>query len=122
MPIPSLQRDKGNLPLDLTAGKSANGHAEVGAGVLGMLHASMQLARQAANGITHLRAPNAYVTSTLDAVRANVFLPRAAGPHMVAGMPEESVWHMSISSFAFQVRSAYVPYVLHYRALSFLMA
>ena len=88
-------------PLGLSGAKSRLGHAETGAGALGMLHVALQLGQLSAHGITHLRTPNPYVVSML-AVGAAVHMPRQGGPspHADAAV-EERV--MGVSSFAFQV-------------------
>ena len=48
----------GTLPVTFTAAKSALGHAEAGAGVLGMLHAAAGLSQHMSQPLTHLRALN----------------------------------------------------------------
>jgi len=85
-------------PLTFTAAKSRLGHAETGAGVLGMLHAWWQLSQCAAPGITHLRAVNPYVEGSLQRSQGAVFLPRQPA----AGFAVSDLC-TGISSFAFQV-------------------
>ena len=75
-------------PLAFTTAKSRLGHAETGAGVLGMLHAWRQLSQGTTHSITHLRSVNPYVASTLEGSRgAAALLPRCAA--LVSGMPSE---------------------------------
>ena len=90
-------------PLTLTSAKSRLGHAETGAGVLGMLHAWRQLQQAASCGITHLRGINPHVAGCIDgdgSGAAACHLPRLAAP--AAQLDSEPC--AGISSFAFQVR------------------
>ena len=91
------------LPVVLTAAKSRLGHAETGAGVLGMLHVWRQLSGASTASITHLRTPNPYVVSTLAGARAAMFMPRQPGPAPVPEVEGDGRL-MGVSSFAFQVR------------------
>ena len=100
---PRLER-----PLALTAVKSRLGHAETGAGVQGMLHAWRQLSQSLANSITHLRAVNPYVTTSLDQGNVAVSLPRQALPDVVLS-PTADAPCAGISSFAFQVSLGGMP-------------
>jgi len=94
--LPPLQTGRAQ-PLTFTAAKSRLGHAETGAGVLGMLHAWWQLTHCAAPGITHLRAVNPYVEGSLQRSQGAVFLPRQPAAGFVGSLCT------GISSFAFQV-------------------
>ena len=85
-------------PLAFTAAKSRLGHAETGAGVLGMLHAWWQLSQSAAPAVTHLRTINAYVEGSLQRSQGAVFLPR----QLAAGLSASELC-TGTSSFAFQV-------------------
>ena len=87
-------------PLVLSAAKSRVGHAETGAGTLGMLHAWRQLQQVASSSNTHLRSVNQHVASCLESSSGTAGLPRQASPgvHPAGGI------HTGISSFAFQVR------------------
>lgn len=98
MPACATQAASRVQPLAFTAAKSRLGHAETGAGVLGMLHAWWQLSRSAAPAITHLRTINAYVEGSLQRSQGAVFLPRQAA----AGLSASELC-TGISSFAFQV-------------------
>ena len=106
------------LPLALTAAKSRMGHSEFGAGVLGMLHASIQLAEEAASLIAHLRAPNPYVTGALDSTKLPVALPRGAAPSISASLGDSA---LALSSFAFQVhsKSSLLASYLHFTIMAF---
>jgi 3-oxoacyl-(acyl-carrier-protein) synthase len=61
---PALARRR--QPLTLLASKSWVGHSEPGAGVVGVMHAHVALSRRAALPVTHLRAVNPYVASSMD--------------------------------------------------------
>ena len=88
-------------PLALTSAKSRLGHAETGAGVLGMLHAWRQLRQATSCGITHLRGINPHVAGCIDGSGAAAcHLPRLAAPAVQPG----GAACAGISSFAFQVR------------------
>lgn len=96
-----LQGQKDQI-LTLTAAKSRMGHSETGAGVLGMLHASMQLTQQVTNMVAHLRMPNNYVISTLQVSDVSVFMPRQTAPRQgVASV--DNAGCTGVSAFAFQV-------------------
>ena len=89
-------------PVAFNAVKSRLGHAETGAGVLGMLHVWRQLSQGATHSITHLRALNPYVISSLEGGKTPVHLPRQAAP-AVLPTADADEHHGSVSSFAFQV-------------------
>ena len=96
-------------PLAFTTAKSRLGHAETGAGVLGMLHAWRQLSQGTTHSITHLRSVNPYVASTLEGSRgAAALLPRQPAPALTASRDVDEL-HAGVSSFAFQVSSASAP-------------
>nr|BAU61515.1 actin related protein2 [Parachlorella kessleri] len=96
---PSQQQGKERCnPLRFAASKSRTAHSETAAGVMGMLHASLQLQHSVASSITHLRVPNSYVVSALGDKRASC-APRQAGP----ALSSEDTSYSGISSFAFQV-------------------
>ena len=90
----------GTLPVTFTAAKSALGHAEAGAGVLGMLHAAAGLSQHMSQPLTHLRALNPHVISILEAGKCPASLPKQAAP----GLSGAGDARIGISSFAFQVR------------------
>jgi len=94
------------VPLSLMASKTWLGHAESGAGMVGVAHAALSVAHAAALGITHLRELNPYVTSTLRTSEAGAWcMPRQTfglpsidrGAHSLCGL----------SSFAFQGTNAH---------------
>ena len=93
----------GALPVTFTAAKSALGHAEAGAGVLGMLHAAARLRQRVAQPLTHLRALNSHVASILQASKSPASLPSQAAPGLTGARDA----HIGISSFAFQVRTSH---------------
>ena len=100
----ALQVPERQLPLCLTAAKSSMGHAETGAGALGILSASMQLSQAAANALAQLRSLNSYVVSAMDGAGLRARLPRQAAPRLATAADYEAPHAMGISSFAFQVR------------------
>lgn len=81
-----------------TASKSRTGHAENGAGALGMLHAASQMTRLRVSLMTHLRQPNPYVVSALGSHALMPLLPKSDGPRSVV----DAEPLLGISSFAFQ--------------------
>jgi hypothetical protein len=90
-------------PLALLSSKSALGHAEPAAGVVGLLHAQLALLHGAALPITHLRALNPLVSEAA-ASGGRWCLPRdACGQPMprAGGSAEGSV--IGTSAFAYQV-------------------
>ena len=87
----------------LSAAKSRMGHAEAGAGVLGMLHVLLQLQSSQVNPLTHLRSMNPHVASVLGSHKAGCLpaAPRQASAFHATVADEEC--NMGVSSFAFQV-------------------
>ena len=85
------------MPLQLMAVKSRLGHAETGAGVLGIFHASQHLSGCKTDAVTHLRTLNPHVEGVLSthAAKLHVALPRQDAP--------AASQCTGISSFAFQV-------------------
>lgn len=81
-----------------TATKSRMGHAETGAGALGMLSAAMQLSQQISLPVTHLTSVNPYVATILERHMGTVSAPRQA-------VSKQAAASTGISSFAFQVRT-----------------
>jgi 3-oxoacyl-(acyl-carrier-protein) synthase/NAD(P)-dependent dehydrogenase (short-subunit alcohol dehydrogenase family)/acyl carrier protein len=94
----------GSAPVTLTAAKSRLGHAETGAGALGVLRAALQLAQGVTHAITHLRQVNPYVASILERSHVAVHLPRQQAPR--PGKRLEAV--TGVSSFAFQGTNAHL--------------
>ena len=101
----SLRPAPGRRPLALSAVKSRLGHAECGAGALGLLSAVMQLGKGTAHGVTHLREPNAYVVGSLPST-ATVHMPRQDGPAPMSSV-DGGEHCMGVSSFAFQGTNAH---------------
>ena len=97
-----LQEQRRLRALGFSAAKSRLGHAETGAGVLGMLHAWHQLCQASPLSLTHLRAVNPYVASSLDGARQPVQLPRQAAP-LALPTAEADTYCVGISAFAFHV-------------------
>ena len=111
-------------PLALSACKSALGHAETGAGAVGMLRAVRTLQLGSQHEILHLRALNPYVASTLAATEtqdasasaASVgwSAPRQLGPLATAAATSSAdLAHCGgVSAFAFQGTNAHVTLAL----------
>ena len=98
-----LQGTSRAAPLMFAAVKSQVGHAETGAGVLGILHVWCQLSFGLVHSITHLRALNTYVANSLDRSTIVGYVARQPCPD-IPGVQKSPQSHVSISSFAFQVR------------------
>ena len=92
-------------PLAFTAIKSRLGHAETGAGVLGMLHVWRQLSQATSHSITHLRTVNPYVDSSLESSSIPTHVSRQAAPSVMPARDADELC-AGVSSFAFQVRLA----------------
>jgi acyl transferase domain-containing protein len=94
-------------PLALLASKSWHGHAEPGAGLLALHHATSAAAAAVRHPILHLRTLNPYVAGVLDSVRGagggrrGVSAGRQAAPLPLAAGCGSSV--AGTSSFAFMV-------------------
>lgn len=88
--------------MEFAAIKSSLGHAEAGAGAMGILHTMHRLNQAASRALTHLRTINAHVASIVaaQAERCSISLPKQAAP----GQSRTDML-MGISSFAFQVRT-----------------
>ena len=78
--------------------KSALGHAETGAGALGVFHVCQHLCSLETDALTHLRTLNPHVAGVLDShsSRLCVALPRQS--------TAAAACCVGVSSFAFQVR------------------
>ena len=87
----------GNM-MTFTATKSRMGHAETGAGVLGVLSTAVQLSQQISFPVTHLTQVNPYVATILERHLGTVAAPRQVGSRQLGAST-------GISSFAFQVRN-----------------
>ena len=102
----------------LSAGKSALGHAETGAGAVGMLRAVHALRSSSQHEILHLRDVNPYAASTLAATAAKDApdsaagwsAPRQPGPLAtpVASSSADQARCSGVSAFAFQGTNAHV--------------
>ena len=106
MAVTLLQGSK--QPVSIAAAKSALGHAEAGAGVMGVLRTVWRLCSGEAQALTHLRTVNPHVASILETSKCPVSLPRQSGPGQSFGD-----LHMGISSFAFQVCMAWCIHTCH---------
>ena len=93
-------------PLAVMASRPWLGHAESGAGMVGVAHAALSVAHAATLGITHLRELNPYVTSTLrTSSEAAWCLPRQTFALPSISAASEAV--CGLSSFAFQGTNAH---------------
>lgn len=93
----ALKIYSGQQPLALTGAKSRMGHAETGAGALGMLSGALQQKHLMLMPLSHLRAMNPYVSNILDRHPGLVLSVRQNGPRPGSQLP------LGVSSFAFQV-------------------
>ena len=84
----------------MVSAKSSLGHAEAGAGALGILRAVTRLQTQSVACLTHLRALNPHVLSILE---TNLDKFPAVLPRQVAGVSAIGPMCSGISGFAFQV-------------------
>jgi 3-oxoacyl-(acyl-carrier-protein) synthase len=92
-------------PVALMASKSWTGHAEAGAGVVGLVHAQAALSQAAALPVLHLAELNPYVTGAMDP--ASVAAWSAA--RQAAPLPRrEQLAAIGTSAFAFQGTNAHV--------------
>lgn len=92
-------------PLTLTAAKSAFGHGETTAGMVGIAQALQTLNARITPPILHLRTVNPYVTTQLDGFRKahGLTVPRQAGG--LGSYAERAA--TGISAFAFQGTNAH---------------
>lgn len=88
--------------LTFTATKSRMGHAETGAGALGMLNAGAQLAQGFSWPMSHLAHVNPYVATILERNNAD----KVSAPRQM--MPRNASSPTGISSFAFQGTNAHL--------------
>ena len=92
----------GTVPLELAAAKSRSGHAETGAGAVGIRAATMRLSCLGQLPLAHLRSPNTHVAQALDTAKAaQWFAPR----ELAGGFEGGSV--ACVSAFAFQGTNAH---------------
>lgn len=87
-------------PLHIAAAKSSYGHAEAGAGVLGLAASLTTMTIGSSNVLMHLHQMNLHVSSVFDAQCVQPAVPRQSSAHIYAGNTRRS----GISGFAFQVR------------------
>lgn len=98
------KRSKAALPLVLMAAKSWTGHAEAGAGVVGLVHAQAALGQATALPLLHLGALNNYVIGAMGAQAWSA--PRQAGP--LSWDKTAAVGAVTgVSAFAFQGTNAH---------------
>ena len=95
--------------LQHAAAKSHWGHAEAGAGVLGLHSAMSWLAGRFQQHLLHLRTINPHVASTVESAstEGTILLPRQAS---CTGNINQT-WHAGVSAFAFQVWCPCLPYL-----------
>ena len=86
--------------LEVVSAKSSLGHAEAGAGTLGILRAVTRLQTQSVACLTHLRVLNPHVLNILE---TNLDKFPAVLPRQVAGVSAIGPMCSGISGFAFQV-------------------
>lgn len=91
-------------PLMLNSTKSRLGHAETGAGSLGVLTVVSQLKERYARQITHLKATNSFVNELLKQEQRKIMASRLTSP-LITNETNISTLQ-SISSFAFQGTNA----------------
>ncbi|KAK3233921.1 hypothetical protein CYMTET_55810 [Cymbomonas tetramitiformis] len=94
-----------DTPLVFLAAKTAHGHTEGGAGVLGLTHAVQDVTVAHCSLLTHLRSVNPYVADQMDIHSMSV------GPRQDIGMVTQHMKRVSgtgASSFAFQGTNAHV--------------
>jgi acyl transferase domain-containing protein len=100
-----------NGPLQLGASKSRFGHAEPGAGVVGLAEALQWLLHRRTPPIINLRVINPLVGSVLDAAKVmggaapgiRMHMPRSSGPSRSCTTNSQRSLAAGISAFAFQV-------------------
>ena len=85
--------------IEMVSTKSSMGHAEAGAGALGIKSAVGHIQRRIIAPLTHLRNVNTHVQDVLSTTSISYMnkLPRQDAPGSIGGQ------HIGISSFAFQV-------------------
>jgi len=91
--------------LILMAAKSWTGHAEAGAGIVGLIHAQASLGQAAALPLLHLGALNPYVIGAMGNKQESMWsAPRQAGPVVNNGAAGAVT---GVSAFAFQGTNAH---------------
>lgn len=100
----SFSAQGSRLPREFASIKSRLGHAEAGAGVMGIVHVLQRLGQHQTSAVLHLRSVNPHVASTLDSHsgKCTALLPRQEGPGPCS-IFAEGEGHLGLSSFAFQV-------------------
>ena len=92
----------GAAPLELAAAKSRGGHAETGAGAVGMRAAAMRLSDLGRLPLAHLRSLNTHAAQALDTANAVQWsAPRGSGGGFAGGSVA------CVSAFAFQGTNAH---------------
>lgn len=92
-------------PLALMAAKSWSGHAEAGAGMVGLIHAQAAVAKNANLSVMHLADLNPYVQSALKEANGRVAISRNLGALPTARY--KSMHIVGVSAFAFQGTNAH---------------
>jgi acyl transferase domain-containing protein/NADPH:quinone reductase-like Zn-dependent oxidoreductase/acyl carrier protein/thioesterase domain-containing protein len=93
--------------LSASTAKAWIGHTEAGAGVTGLVHASVAVSRAVAQGIPHLSSMNAHIQTMMDMQKAKAGTSFWLGLRSSTGMSHGSAMHVGISSFAFQGTNAH---------------
>jgi len=93
-------------PLSLWAAKTAYGHAEGSAGILGVLHALTSISHAHTSFITNLRSINRFVADTMS-VSNSTLAPRQ-NISLLSTLSSEFVAATGVSAFAFQGTNAHV--------------
>ncbi|KAL4451846.1 hypothetical protein ABPG75_007508, partial [Micractinium tetrahymenae] len=102
------RRPTGTLPLLLMAAKSWSGHAEPGAGMVGLTHAQAALGQAALLPILHLAHMNPYVTGAMEmgGKQGSWAVPRQPGA-LTASSSVAAPAVIGVSAFAFQGTNAH---------------
>jgi acyl transferase domain-containing protein/NADPH:quinone reductase-like Zn-dependent oxidoreductase/acyl carrier protein len=95
--------------LVLMAAKSWTGHAEAGAGVVGLIHAQASLGQSAALPLLHLGGLNPYVIGAMGSKQNSLWsAPRQRGPIVSGGNGGRGIGAVTgVSAFAFQGTNAH---------------
>ena len=94
-------------PLGMVASKSWVGHAEPGAGLVGLVFAQQSVVQRATLPIMHLRSVNAYVATSLESkAGSSVLLPKQMGA-LTSGHAEPADGTYGVSAFAYQGTNAH---------------
>jgi len=102
------KRHSARAAIGLAAAKSCFGHAETGAGLIGMVSALSAVGMQNKQPIMHLTNVNAYVSSALDGAQLGSFsAARQMAPDPTGGGVVGTRRMVGVSAFAFQGTNAH---------------